>query len=1183
LLLGEVALADLGPLGDRVLHCEPCVETLNGLRPNDPLLQTLRSGDTGASLPPLVLSLIARLSIRPERAPGGGGVPSAPGPAAAQRVDALLSRWQDLRGQGQSVSAEELCVDHPELLEEVRRRLDALAAMERFLAMGSQPSLATSSCDGGAAAAAFLRPAQAPDELGRLGGYRVLRLLGQGGMGAVFLAEDPHLERQIALKVMGPGLAAQPEARRRFLREAKATAKLRDDHVVAIYQVGEDNGMPFLAMEYLEGESLESRLRPGEPMPLAMLIRVAREITHGLAAAHAKGLVHRDIKPGNLWLEAPHGRIKILDFGLARGNVEDAQLTQSGTILGTPAFMAPEQARGERADARSDLFSLGCVLYRLCTGRLPFEGPTVMSVLTALATKDPTPVRQCNPDLPEALGRLVMRLLAKEAADRPASAQVVLQDLQTIERQQIQESRPLASGSVPSPAASLPPAARATAETLTDCQTQVQPPLRRRWPGGAAALLGVAAVAVAAVVIIRITGRDGQQTEMAESSGSKVPEARKKTVPAPPTIQAVGSRLGKLDPAQIPAAERIATQPKELVAVVGQHTGVEWGRVFGMAWSPDGKKLATGGATGGVNLRDPATLAIRASVRAPAGCGGLVFSPDGKRLAICGYRNVSVWDLSPKPPRLVGERTMSDWTEGLAWSPVGDTLAAWGGYYPIQLWEVQKSGLRERATLKFKEGEAGGRLAFSPDGRTLTAGGSGGTIRLWDVSKVVPPVPVDLTGDKAMVLGLAFTDKGKTLIAGAGGNCRNWDLTGPKPRERALYPGFGNLCAPAPDGKTLIQVDHLNGRVALWDLTDPAPKNPKRTFRSRAGFQFFCFSCALAPDGSRLALGYSDSSISVWDLRGTEPQPIHKATVVQQFLAATSDGATLATLSGEGDVQFWDMTKSSPVVIAKRHGPGGRLPYSDSRPNSHSSISAILPDGSGLALLDGRTIYLWKRAANVLQDWHRLSVSGKAFRGIVISPDGSLLVAASLDDGTVWAWDLRTAEFTPRQIASFPAPVMGQVFVPGSRVLIVARADRGIDGLDLASQKPVPQPLRKPGRSNTYYYEVYASVGTVVAHAADEPWRVFDLTRPEAQEGEAWDGPVLWQPLAFSPDGRTCIGVRRAGVAARLAVWDWPSRRLRNELRFPGVVSVLQLTGKGRHVLTGNANGTVYVLRLARP
>src|SRR5581483_3887523 len=211
----------------------------------------------------------------------------------------------------------------------------------------------------------FLAPPEGPDEIGRLGPYRVLAVLGAGGMGIVFRAEDTQLNRAVALKVMLPKLAGTEGARQRFVREAQAAAGVKHDHVVSVYQVGEDRDVPFLAMELLLGESLDQRLRREGKLPLVEVLRLGREIALGLAAAHQRGLIHRDIKPANLWLEAETGRVKLLDFGLARAVGQGNQLTQQGAIIGTPAYMAPEQGQGKSLDHRCDLFSLGCVLYRL--------------------------------------------------------------------------------------------------------------------------------------------------------------------------------------------------------------------------------------------------------------------------------------------------------------------------------------------------------------------------------------------------------------------------------------------------------------------------------------------------------------------------------------------------------------------------------------------------------------------------------------------------------------------------------------------------------------------------------------------------------------------------------------------------------------------------------------------------
>jgi hypothetical protein len=289
----------------------------------------------------------------------------------------------------------------------------------------------------------FLAPSQGPDEIGRLGNYRVLAVLGHGGMGVVFKAEDLTLKRLAAVKAMLPGLAALPANRQRFLREAQTAAAIEHDHIVPIYQVGEDQGVPFLVMPLLRGESLNDRLRREPRLPAAEVLHIGRETAEGLAAAHERGLIHRDIKPANLWLEArpgerggssPRPRVRILDFGLARAAAGDTHLTATGAILGTPAYMAPEQAAGKPVDGRCDLFSLGCVLYQLCTGTLPFRGSDAISTLMAVAMEQPPPPLRLNPELPPALSALVMGLLAKDPADRPATARDVVRALALLER-----------------------------------------------------------------------------------------------------------------------------------------------------------------------------------------------------------------------------------------------------------------------------------------------------------------------------------------------------------------------------------------------------------------------------------------------------------------------------------------------------------------------------------------------------------------------------------------------------------------------------------------------------------------------------------------------------------------------------------------------------------------------------
>ncbi len=262
----------------------------------------------------------------------------------------------------------------------------------------------------------------APGELGRLGPFRLLKLLGAGGMGMVFAAEDSGLSRPVALKTLRPELFADRPSVERFLAEARAVARVKNPYVVIIHQVGEIDGIPFFIQELLEGESLETRCRRMPALSAGEIVRIGRELSEGLAAAHGQGLLHRDIKPGNIWLEHPREQVRLLDFGLARAVEGTGQLTAAGVVVGTPAYMSPEQAEGHPLDVRADLFSIGVVLYQLATGRRPFEGVGTLAVLKALATVNPPLAHTLNPAIPPELSQLIDQLLAKDREQRPASA-----------------------------------------------------------------------------------------------------------------------------------------------------------------------------------------------------------------------------------------------------------------------------------------------------------------------------------------------------------------------------------------------------------------------------------------------------------------------------------------------------------------------------------------------------------------------------------------------------------------------------------------------------------------------------------------------------------------------------------------------------------------------------------------
>lgn len=501
-VFGKMSDADLGALEEHMSACPHCQDSVHALETNDTLVKMLRrpGATTGRPEADIVASLIEQLKSLPPPTGSGQSAPLESAVPETERSDFL-----------------------PSLVEAVQ------------LADGMEGGAATLAPD----SLSFLGPARGPEELGGLGPYRILRILGAGGMGVVFVAEDPQLKRTVALKTMRPGLAGHKDARKRFLREAQAVAGLNHDHIVSVYQVGEDRGIPYLAMPLLTGESLETRLRREPILASAEILRIGREIAEGLAAAHAHGLIHRDIKPGNVWLEkraeVPPGqtarepeslcptvadfatvvgapRVKILDFGLARIASAQTHLTQAGVVVGSPAYMAPEQARGEAVDVRSDLFSLGCILYRMSTGRLAFAGKDMTATLLALALDNPPSPCAVNPQVPPMLSALVMELLTKDPEGRPGSARGVAESLARIERD------PMA----PVPA------------------VRARKPWRWRTAVACAALLLAAAVSLQ--IYLRITRSDGSTQEIEVKPGDKFEVVERKA--GAPKIEAKEKKPG---------------------------------------------------------------------------------------------------------------------------------------------------------------------------------------------------------------------------------------------------------------------------------------------------------------------------------------------------------------------------------------------------------------------------------------------------------------------------------------------------------------------------------------------------------------------------------------------------------------------------------------------------------------
>ena len=277
----------------------------------------------------------------------------------------------------------------------------------------------------------LLEQPTSPEMLGRLDQYDVEAVIGQGGMGVVFKAIDTDLQRTVAIKMLLPHLANHDEARKRFLREARSAAAISHEHVVDVYQVRSDARHPYLVMELVRGDSLSQIVERSGVLPPLEIVRFGMQVASGLSAAHERGLIHRDIKPANILLQTGGQKIVITDFGLAR-TVDDAGLTSTGLIAGTPHYMSPEQCNGKPATAATDLFSLGCVMYFMASGRPPFAGNTAMAVMNHICTTQPQNVRSISAGISQPLANIIHRLIEKRPADRYSSAaetEAVLQSL----------------------------------------------------------------------------------------------------------------------------------------------------------------------------------------------------------------------------------------------------------------------------------------------------------------------------------------------------------------------------------------------------------------------------------------------------------------------------------------------------------------------------------------------------------------------------------------------------------------------------------------------------------------------------------------------------------------------------------------------------------------------------------
>jgi WD40 repeat protein len=998
----------------------------------------------------------------------------------------------------------------------------------------------------------FLQPPGQPKALGRLGHYEVLEVLGRGAFGIVFRAFDTTLERVVAIKVLAPEMAATSPARKRFLREARAAAQVRHENVVPIHAV-EEEPLPYLVMDYIPGETLQHRLDRTGPLDAAEVAAIGRQVAEGLAAAHAAGLIHRDIKPTNVLVEAgPRLRVKITDFGLARA-ADDASITQSGMIAGTPLYMSPEQAQGGTLDHRTDLFSLGSVLYAITSGRPPFRAPSTLAVLRRVAEEEPRPIPEVIPEAPAWLCRVIAKLMAKDSAGRFQTAAEVAASL---------EAGPAGPEAVPLPTPR--PVAR---------------PRRLLLVGGTVVL--VAGLAVLAYVLTRpgpAPPGDPGLTGKAQDAPAGVPVPSPRELAARPAA-ADALRREDIPPAVLAAAGRgnPTDVPRELVAVLGGPSFRHRRRALSIRLSPDGTLLASREESQpGLVVWDSATGQGRFTLNAPEGnVGDFAFSPDSRFLAATNDRGAIIWNLETR--QVV--HTFKGHTDSLRcvnFSPKGDRLVTSGHKQDrtVRVWDIAEG----KELSCFREHTAEVPCAeFSPDGTKVVSAGCDGTARVWEA------------------------DTGKQLVVFRGGPVK-------------FSTQFVNCARFSKDGRRVVSIAYNDSRAFVWDAVNGDLIQLLKTGDD------FVFDVAFSPDGTRVATcgqpragkKSAPSTVRLWDAR-TGKQVLALAHPAAVFtLAFGTDGKRLFTSCEDARLRIWDAAAGTELT------PGGLA--------GRVLSLAVSPDGKTLASSaagpDTR-IRLWDlgtgRLARTLPGRPHPQVT------LAFSPDGQTLASGSERNGEITFWDWRAGK-EAGVIAGQGGKVPRLAYSPGGQFLAFRTAFGEAKLYEFATKK-----LRTidPGGFEGDGCVAFSPDGKVLASGgSDAILHLWDVDTGKELAALTGHGDVIrW--AGFRPDGRSVAFaggsqdrlIRHSGLAPKAVLpglrghtggvatcaWRGDGKMLASAGADDGTVRlwdpdatppssrvvVVFLSGKktiqdialspeGRHLMTANADGTIWVLRLAK-